>query len=139
MIEQGARSRAHELALDAARKYRHVYYSVPIALLSVDQSGAVLRRNELAERLFGQALAQGRLNPLSKLIGKGETVRLLAAIRAGGSHRVELTLKVSGETRVFALDAILAAVGDRDQPQRHLRAEPARPYARAYRLPRLSG
>jgi diguanylate cyclase (GGDEF)-like protein len=99
---------AHHKVIESARKYRHVYYSVPIALISVDTMGNVLRWNEMAEKAFGTALVGGRLNPVSLVLGAAQTDALLKAVRETGRHQCELQLDLSGESRTYAVDAIAA-------------------------------
>src|SRR5690606_2439890 len=83
---------AQDKIIDSARKYRHVYYSVPIALVSVDTQGNVLRWNEMAQQAFGHLLEQGRLNPLARVLGEEATGVLLARVRQQGRHRCELQI-----------------------------------------------
>ena len=99
---------AHDKVVEAARKYRHVYYSVPIALMSVDMQGYVLRWNEKAEQAFGKALIGGRLNPVAQVIGEAGTEALLRDIRQAGRHQCELAIDLTGEIRTYAVDAIVA-------------------------------
>ena len=99
---------AHDKVVESARKYRHVYYSVPIALMSVDMQGTVLRWNEMADRAFGKALVAGRLNPVSLVLGEARTEALLQEVRASGRHRCELQLDLTGEARTYAVDALAA-------------------------------
>ncbi len=100
---------AQDKIIESARKYRHVYYSVPIALVSVDTQGNVLRWNEMAQEAFGHMLEQGRLNPLARVLGDEATAALLAAVRDHGRHRSELRVESDGEVRTYAVDAL--AVG----------------------------
>ncbi len=100
---------AQDKIIESARKYRHVYYSVPIALVSVDTQGNVLRWNEMAQNAFGHLLEPGRLNPLARVLGDEATAGLLADVREHGRHRCELQLEAGGEVRTYAVDAL--AVG----------------------------
>jgi len=62
--EARQRGRAERNALDAARKYRHVYYTAPVALISIDLLGQVLRWNDQAAQLFrGQLKVPRRSSP----------------------------------------------------------------------------
>jgi diguanylate cyclase (GGDEF)-like protein len=108
LVERARLNAAHDKVIESGRKYRHVYYSVPIALMSVDLQGNVLRWNEKAEQAFGQALVGGRLNPVSQVIGESRALALLAEVRQSGRHQCELQIDLTGETRTYAVDAIVA-------------------------------
>ena len=99
---------AHDKVIESARKYRHVYYSVPIALMSADMQGNVLRWNEMAEQAFGKALVGGRLNPISRVIGEERSEAMLKEVQESGRYQVELQLDLTGEIRTYAVDAIVA-------------------------------
>ncbi len=105
---RGSLDVAQDKLIESARKYRHVYYSVPIALVSVDTQGNVLRWNEMAQEAFGHLLEQGRLNPLSAVLGERATAALLAAVGEHGRHRSELRIEAGGEVRTYAVDAMAA-------------------------------
>ena len=107
-VEREKIDAAHGKVVDSARKYRHIYYSVPIALISIDTQGYVLRWNEKAERAFGKALVGGRLNPVAKVIGEEATRALLEDVRQTGRHKCEKQIDLTGETRTYAIDAIAA-------------------------------
>ncbi|MGE0801413.1 MAG: putative bifunctional diguanylate cyclase/phosphodiesterase [Lautropia sp.] len=99
---------AHHKAVIAARKYRHVYYSVPIPLISIDRKGHVLRLNEMAEQAFGEALPGGRLNPIAAVLGEEAAETLLRDVHRTGKHVCELSWTRDGVTRVYAIDALIA-------------------------------
>ena len=73
LAERAKIDAAHDKVVESARKYRHVYYSVPIALMSIDMQGNVLRWNEKAQQAFGKGLVGGRLNPVAQVIGEART------------------------------------------------------------------
>ena len=56
-------------ALESARHYRHLYYSAPVALVSCDPHGTVLRWNDRADAWFAGQLQKGRVNALAELLG----------------------------------------------------------------------
>jgi PAS domain-containing protein len=97
-------------ALESARHYRHLYYSAPVALVSADRQGTVLRWNELADAWFGRRLVKGRVNALGALLGDDGARRLLDEVTAHGSHRCELRWTRDGDDHVCAVDA--SSVGD---------------------------
>lgn len=102
----------HRRALDAARHYRHLYYSAPVALVSADAAGTVLRWNDRADAWFGDRLRRGRVNTLPMLLGEQGAAALLQAAVSSGAHRAELRTRCAddGLERVFTVDA--RAVGD---------------------------
>jgi diguanylate cyclase (GGDEF)-like protein len=102
----------HQRALDSARHYRHLYYNAPVALLSADTHGTVLRWNEQAYALFGDRLVKGRVNTLPALLGEAASQRLLDEVAAVGRHRCELRTNSvgGGAERVCEVDA--SAVAD---------------------------
>ncbi len=106
--ERASQDAAHDKVVESARKYRHVYYSVPIALMSLDRQGNILRWNEMADRAFGTALVGGRLNPVSQVLGKERTEALLQEVRETGRHQCDLDLDLAGEMRTYVVDAIEA-------------------------------
>lgn len=97
-------------ALDAARHYRHVYYSAPVALVSCDAHGTVLRWNDRADAWFAGRLQKGRVNALSSLLGHALAATLLDEVGGHGRYRGELRLRVSrdGFERVCDLEASMA-------------------------------
>ena len=107
-VEQARIDAAHDKVVESARKYRHVYYSVPIALMSIDMQGNVLRWNEKAQQSFGNGLAGGRLNPVAQVIGEACTRALLDEVRTTGRHQCEIRIDLTGEERTYAVDAIAA-------------------------------
>ena len=110
--EARQRDRAERNALDAARKYRHVYYTAPVALISTDRLGQILRWNDQAGRLFRSELRQGRLNTLAGMMGAERAGTLIAEATSSGRHRSELHVQLDeaeGGTRIFAVDALQAA------------------------------
>ncbi|RPH61885.1 MAG: GGDEF domain-containing protein, partial [Burkholderiales bacterium] len=112
LAEIRQRDRAERNALDAARKYRHVYYSAPVAMISVDLLGQVLRWNDQAAHLFRHELRQGRLNTLAGILGTERAAALIAEATATGRHRSEFDAPpgdVEGGHRICAIDALLAA------------------------------
>jgi len=108
-VVRAQRLRLQRNLLDSARKYRHVYYSAPVALLSVDPAGQIQRWNELAARLFRRELRQGRVNTLAALLGEQGAAALLAEATAQGRHRTEVRLAADGAQRIVEVDALLAA------------------------------
>jgi diguanylate cyclase (GGDEF)-like protein len=108
LLERAKLDAAHDKVVESGRKYRHVYYSVPIALMSIDLQGNVLRWNEMAGQAFGKALIGGRLNPVAQVIGEGHTEALLTDVRQSGRHQCELEIDLTGEVRTYAVDAIAA-------------------------------
>ena len=108
MIERAKIDAAHDKVVETARKYRHVYYSVPIALMSIDMQGNVLRWNEKAQQAFGKGLVGGRLNPVAQVIGAAATQALLDGVRDTGRHQCEIQIDLTGEIRTYAVDAIAA-------------------------------
>jgi len=108
-VERARRLRTQRNLLDTARKYRHVYYSAPVALLSVDPAGQIQRWNELAARLFQRDLRQGRVNTLGALLGAPRAAALLAEATAHGRHRNEVRIAADGGERIVEVDALLAA------------------------------
>lgn len=110
--EARQRDRAERNALDAARKYRHVYYTAPVALISIDLLGQVLRWNDQAAQLFRGQLKQGRLNTLGAVLGRERAETLVAEARSSGRHRSEIQVRLEeadGGLRTCAIDALLAA------------------------------
>lgn len=111
-VEARRRDRAERNALDAARKYRHVYYTAPVALISTDLLGQVLRWNDQAGRLFHGELKQGRLNTLGAVLGPERAEALVAEARSIGRHRSEIQVRLDDTEaglRACAVDALLAA------------------------------
>jgi diguanylate cyclase (GGDEF)-like protein len=102
----------HRRAIESARHYRHLYYSAPVALVSADARGTVLRWNDRADAWFGDRLRKGRVNTLEALMGADAARALLDAVAERGAHRCELRTRSVGEEaeRVCAIDA--SAVGD---------------------------
>ncbi len=107
--ERVRRLRTQRNLLDSARKYRHVYYSAPVALLSVDLAGQIQRWNELAARLFRGDLRQGRVNTLGALLGDGRAAALLEQTIGQGRQRGEVRVEIDGGQRIVEVDALLAA------------------------------
>lgn len=110
-VEARKRDRAERNALDAARKYRHVYYTAPVALISIDLLGQVLRWNDQAGHLFRAALRQGRLNTLAAVLGPERADALVAEATSSGRHRSEIQVQldeVEGGLRTCAIDALRA-------------------------------
>jgi len=107
--ERRRRQRAQQNLIDSARKYRHVYYSAPVALLSVDASGQVQRWNDLAGQLFRGELKQGRVNTLGALLGETRAAALLADTMARGRYSSEVRLARDDAERIVDVDALLAA------------------------------
>lgn len=108
-VERERRLQTQRNLLDAARKYRHVYYSVPVALLSVDTAGQVQRWNDLAGQLFRAELKQGRVNTLTALLGVDRAEALLAHTVAHGRYSNEVLVAAEvGEQRIVDVDALLA-------------------------------
>jgi len=103
---------SHRRALDAARHFRHLYYSAPIALVSADAGGTILRWNDRADAGFAVRLRKGRVNTLAMLMGEGPAADLLAGVAAHSRHRSELRLRDCADRveHVWAIDA--SAVGD---------------------------
>lgn len=95
--------------IDSARRYRHVYCSAPVALLSVDSSGRVQRWNDLAGELFRDGLRQGQVNALGALLGESRAEALLARAMANGRYSGEERLVVGQAERIVDVDALLAA------------------------------
>jgi len=106
------RERAQRNLLETARQYRHVYYSAPVALVSIDSTGQVLRWNEQAARNFPAELRQGRVNTIAALFGDAGAADLLRDVVAKGSHRCEVQQPAREDAaagaRTFAVDALLA-------------------------------
>ncbi len=102
----------HRRARDAARHYRYLYYSAPVALVSADRHGTLLRWNDRADAWFGDRLRKGRVNTLGMLLGEPQAARLLEAVALHGQHRSELRTGADPgpADRVFTVDA--SAVGD---------------------------
>jgi diguanylate cyclase (GGDEF)-like protein len=110
--EARQRDQAERNALDAARKYRHVYYTAPVALISADLLGQILRWNDQAGRLFRTELRQGRVNTLVGVMGAERAGTLIADATTTGRHRSELHVRfdeAEGGMRIFAIDALQAA------------------------------
>ncbi len=107
--ERSRRLRTQRNLLDSARKYRHVYYSAPVALLSVDLLGQIQRWNDLAAHLFRAELRQGRVNTLEALLGGERAGALLERTIAEGRHSSEVRIAVGGDERICDVDALLAA------------------------------
>lgn len=108
-VERARQLRTQRNLLDSARKYRHVYYSAPIALLSADPAGQIQRWNDLAARLFRDNLRQGRVNTLGVLLGDERAGVLLAQTIGQGRHRSEVRVAADGAERIVEVDALLAA------------------------------
>ncbi len=102
----------HRRALEAARHYRHLYYSAPVALVSADPEGTVLRWNDRADAWFADRLTKGRVNTLDALLGPQGAAALLAEVARDGRHRRELRVPASTGVpeRVCAVEA--TRVGD---------------------------
>ncbi len=83
----------HRRALESARHYRHLYYSAPVALVSSDAAGTVLRWNDRADGWFADRLKKGRVNTLDALLGPGRAQALLAGVATDGRHRCELRVQ----------------------------------------------
>ncbi|HMS80253.1 MAG TPA: bifunctional diguanylate cyclase/phosphodiesterase, partial [Burkholderiaceae bacterium] len=96
----------------SARHYRHLYYSAPVALVSSDAGGTVLRWNDRADAWLAERLKKGRVNTLDALLGSGCASTLLAEVARDGRHRCELRVPgAPGEPeRVCAIEA--SRVGD---------------------------
>jgi len=112
LVEARQRDRAGRNALDAARKYRHVYYTAPVALISVDLLGQVLRWNDRAGQLFRGRLKQGRLNTLAAVLGAECAAALVADATSSGRHHSEIQVRLDeaeGGLRTCAIEALLAA------------------------------
>ena len=111
-LEAPAADDGHRRAIESARHYRYLYYSAPVALVSADARGTVLRWNDRADAWFADRLHKGRVNTLDALMGGPEARALLDAVAERGAHRCELrTLSGPGDAeRVCAVDA--SAVGD---------------------------
>ncbi len=103
-----------QVALDTARRYRHVYYAAPVALLSCDAQGRLLRWNDRAQALFGERLQRGRVNLLSSALGQPVTDALVAALSREPRWTTEFEIAPDGgdeaDARVCALEA--HTVGD---------------------------
>jgi diguanylate cyclase (GGDEF)-like protein len=108
-VERLRQRRTQRNLLDSARKYRHVYYSAPVALLSTDRAGQVQRWNDLASRLFRGLLRQGRVNTLGALLGEERAGALLEQSIGQGRHRCEVHVTIDGAERIVEVDALLAA------------------------------
>jgi diguanylate cyclase (GGDEF)-like protein len=95
-------------ALESDRKYRHVYHSVPVALVSIDGQGQVLRWNDMADELFARALHKGRVNAVSAVLGPEQARTMIDRVLAEGRFRSEM--KVDDPhgrgTRTFAIEAL---------------------------------
>ncbi|MEI7446906.1 MAG: EAL domain-containing protein [Burkholderiales bacterium] len=102
----------HRRALDAARHYRHLYYSAPVALVSTDAAGTVLRWNDRADAGFAARLRKGRVNTLAMMMGDGPAATLLERVAEHGRHVVELRddARAGEPVRVWAVEA--SRVGD---------------------------
>lgn len=102
----------HRRALEAARHFRHLYYAAPVALVSADRHGTLLRWNDRADAWFGDRLHKGRVNTLGMLLGEPVAAFLLGAVAEGGRHRCELRVGAHDRDaeRVFTVDA--STVGD---------------------------
>jgi diguanylate cyclase (GGDEF)-like protein len=98
----------HRRAIDAARHYRHLYYSAPVALVSTDAVGTVLRWNDRADAGFADRLRKGRVNTLTMMMGGSAAAAVLDGVTADGHHATELRDAATG--RVWAIDA--SRVGD---------------------------
>jgi len=107
--ERSQQSRTQRNLLDSARKYRHVYYSAPVALLSVDLAGQIQRWNDQASLLFKGLLRQGRVNTLGVLLGEERAGALLAQTMGQGRHRCEVRVAFADAERIVEVDALLAA------------------------------
>ncbi len=108
-VERQRRLQTQRNLIEAARKYRHVYYSVPVALLSVDPAGQVQRWNDLAGQLFRAELRQGRVNTLAALLGDERAEALLAQTAAQGRYSNEVRVTTEdGAQRIVDVDALLA-------------------------------
>lgn len=105
------RERTQRTLIETARQYRHVYYSAPVALVSIDPTGQILRWNEQAAQFFPSELRQGRLNTIAALFGGAGAADLLRDVVVNGRHRCEVQLardEAGAEARSFAVDALLA-------------------------------
>ncbi|MCD6680542.1 MAG: EAL domain-containing protein [Burkholderiaceae bacterium] len=107
--ERSQQNRTQRNLLDSARKYRHVYYSAPVALLSVDLAGQIQRWNDLASLLFKGMLRQGRVNTLGALLGEERAGLLLMQTIGQGRHRCEVRVAFEEAERIVEVDALLAA------------------------------
>lgn len=104
------RDEGHRRALDAARHYRHLYYSAPVALVSIDPAGTVLRWNDRADTGFADRLRKGRVNTLAMMIGDDAAATLLERVIERGRHACELRTGSGPAGRVWAVEA--SRVGD---------------------------
>ncbi|MFT3802962.1 MAG: EAL domain-containing protein [Burkholderiaceae bacterium] len=98
------RARLHREAVDAARQYRHVYYSAPVGLVSATASGHVLRWNDMAQRFFPDRLQPGRFNTLAGVFGEERAAALVEGLDGGRPQRGEL--RRAGT--VLAYEAVVA-------------------------------
>ena len=102
----------HRRALESARHYRHLYYCAPVALVSSDPDGTVLRWNDRADAWLRDRLRKGRVNTLEALLGPAGAAALLDDVAREGRHRCELRVPAAaaGPERVCAVEA--SRVGD---------------------------
>ena len=100
----GQMQRAGREAFEAARRYRHVYYSAPVGLMSASPEGFLLRWNDQAGRLFAGRLIHGQINSLAAVLGAEGLASLLESLARGAEHRVELH---AAEGRVLDCEAVL--------------------------------
>ncbi|MFT4100605.1 MAG: EAL domain-containing protein [Burkholderiaceae bacterium] len=98
------RARLHREAVDAARQYRHVYYSAPVGLVSATASGHVLRWNDMAQQFFPDRLQPGRLNTLAGVFGEARAAALVKGLDEGRPQRGELRRAAT----VLAYEAVVA-------------------------------
>jgi len=96
--------RLYREALDAARKYRHVYYSAPVGLVSATATGHVLRWNDMAQSFFPDLLQNGRVNTLAGVLGDDRAAPLVQGLADGQSRRGELRRAAT----VLAYEAVIA-------------------------------
>lgn len=108
LAERKRRQRTQRNLIDAARKYRHVYYSAPVALVSVDSTGQIQRWNDLAAQLFRTELRPGRVNMLAALFGEQRAGTLVAQTLESGRHSSEMRLAATDAERIVDVDALLA-------------------------------
>jgi diguanylate cyclase (GGDEF)-like protein len=109
---EGPPDDGHRRALDSARHYRHLYYSAPVALVSADPRGTVLRWNDLADAWFGDRLVKGRVNALSALLGDASARCLLDEVAVLGRHRCELRTRSAPEGLDRVCEVHASAVAD---------------------------
>ena len=106
-----AAERAQRRSLESALKFRHVYYTVPVGLVSVAPDGQVLRWNDVAAQFFPHALVAGRVNMLPTVLGAEHAAALLEQASADKPYRTELRYDDArgAMPRVLSLEARRAA------------------------------